>query len=106
MTGRRPRKELHVVRDDLDGVPPLALLVLPGTAAEPPVDGDASALPEISRACLGLLAPRGDADEVRARLLPAPIHPEQKARHLLVVPDLAKVHVGGQVPDQRHDVHT
>src|SRR5687767_3709386 len=94
-----------MVRDDLEGAPPLALLVLPGMAAEPPVDGDASPFREVDRAGLGLLAPGGDAHEVGATVRAPPIDREEKVRDLLLLAELSQLDVGSKVPNQRHDVH-
>src|SRR5262249_34193769 len=95
-------QETEVVSHDLDRAPPPAGL-LPAPAAETSVERDEAAFRQ-PRARLRLLAPRHDADEV-GRVAARPVDREQERCPLLALPDLAKVDVGREVPDQQDDVH-
>src|SRR5579884_765682 len=83
----RTREELDAVRDDLDGVPALTVL-LPRAALQAAVDGHALSLREVVGAGLGLAVPDGDPDEVGLRLACRARNREQEARELLVAADL------------------
>src|ERR1700674_1399542 len=99
-----PVQELDPAGDDPDARPPLAL-VLPGVAAEIPVDCHSAPSGQEVGTRLRLPVPGADLDEVGARVLPRPVDGEQEARHLLVGPELAELDVRREIADQGNTVH-
>src|SRR5205823_3310393 len=99
-------QELDVLGDDLDGLALGAVLRLPLTPVEPPVDSDRASLGEVLRTALALVSPDGDVEVVRlvdplARaVLLARVDGDAELADGGAARRVPELRVPGQVPDQ------
>src|SRR5206468_10164159 len=94
----------HPVGDDLDRAALLSL-VLPGAVPKPALQRNLPPLCEVFGAQLRLAVPHDDLEEVRFGVLAVAVDREPERRSLLVLSELAELHLGGEVAGQVDAVH-